>query len=174
MERYNPIVRTFNRLRAELISSGIERRYIIPAMPLELLLPADQRREIWQHLRQASLELPVLLLSPEEWNRNAFLALKTAASLALGLKTGFGLLAFLPLGLIANWSSRSRAIHFPRSLMTVGELVLFLTRFSDHTQSGYRWTANEISTKVRLVIAESMGLELDKVQPETPLHKLGA
>jgi len=50
---------------------------------------------------------------------------------------------------------------------TVGELVLYLTHFPDHRQSGYRWTKNEISLKVRLIIAMNLGLPLDEVRPET-------
>jgi hypothetical protein len=53
-------------------------------------------------------------------------------------------------------------------------MVLYLTCFREHKASGYRWTRNEIATKVRLVIAESLGLDLEAVQPEQTLAELGA
>jgi hypothetical protein len=52
--------------------------------------------------------------------------------------------------------------------------VLCAVDFSRHKASGYRWTRNEIALKVRLVIAESLDLSLDDVQPEKSLVELGA
>jgi hypothetical protein len=80
----------------------------------------------------------------------------------------------LPLGLAEHWLSRRRAVHFPFGLRTVGEVVLYLTSFREHKSSGYRWTRNEIATKVRLIFAESLGLPLDAVRPESTLAELGA
>jgi hypothetical protein len=51
-------------------------------------------------------------------------------------------------------------------------MVLYLTSFREHRGSGYRWTRNEIATKVRLIVAESLGVPLDAVQPETTLEEL--
>src|SRR5262249_7512827 len=69
--------------------------------------------------------------------------------------------------------SRRRAVHLPLGLRTVGELVLYSTCFREHRGSGYRWTANEVATKVRLVLAESLGVPLDAVRPENTLAEMG-
>jgi hypothetical protein len=56
----------------------------------------------------------------------------------------------------------------------VGELVIAMTCFREHKDSGYRWARNEIELKVRLILAESLGLDLDEVLPECTLRELGA
>ncbi len=170
MQHYNPIVRSFNRLRVELMRIGVPRHHVCPEMPLDLLIPGEQRRQVWRRLRQAGLEVPSLEFSTRDITLNALMALKTALSLALASKAWLALLSFAPLGLLAGFARRSRAICYPLGITTVGELVLYLTRFADHAHSGYHWTANEISTKVRLVLAESLNLTLEKVQPESKLY----
>jgi hypothetical protein len=40
--------------------------------------------------------------------------------------------------------------------------------------SGYRWTRNEITFKVRLTLAEALNVPLDAVRPESTLAELGA
>jgi transposase InsO family protein len=174
-QQYNPIVRIFGRFRAGLLDSlGVDRRAVRPDTPLEELIPAHERREVWRRLRRQGLRVPALELTRAERAWNLFGVLKTTASLALGLQRWPALLAALPLGLLAYWASRRRAVHFPLGLRTVGEMVLYLTSFPEHKGSGYRWTHNEIAFKVRLVVAESLGLTLDAVRPESTFAELGA
>jgi hypothetical protein len=78
---------------------------------------------------------------------------------------------------VVSWWSRRTAgppVQFPPCLRTVGELVLYSTCPAEHKESGYRWTRNEIALKVRLVIAESMGLPLEAVRPECTFAELEA
>jgi hypothetical protein len=171
--QYNPIIRTFGRFRAGLIASlGVDRRAVRPDSRLDDLIPAAERREVWRHLRRQGLRMPALTLTHREQTRTVLGVLKTSASIALALQRWPALLAALPLGLIAYFASRRRAVHFPRHLRTVGELVLSLTSIPEHKGSGYRWTRSEIELKVRLVVAESLGLTLDEVQPEMTLAEL--
>src|SRR5262245_44047889 len=171
---YNPIVRTFGQFRAGLVGSlGLARHEVRPGTPLETILPARRRREVWRRLRRQGLRLPALELSPQERARHLVGVLRTAASLALSLQKWPALLLALPLGLLAYAVSRRRAVHLPLGLRTVGELVLYSTCFREHRGSGYRWTANEVATKVRLVLAESLGVPLDAVRPENTLAELG-
>jgi hypothetical protein len=79
-----------------------------------------------------------------------------------------------PLGLLAFWVSRPQAVQFPLCLRTVGELVLAMTSLPDHAESGHRWTRDEIAFKVRLIVAEHLGLPLDVVQEESTFEELGA
>jgi hypothetical protein len=96
------------------------------------------------------------------------------AAVALGVQAWTGLLAVVPLGLLTFMASRPWAVEFPLGLRTAGELSLYLTRFGEHRESGYRWTSNEVAVKVRMVMAESLGLPLDRVRPECTLAELGA
>jgi hypothetical protein len=174
-QQYNPIVRTFGRFRAGLLDSlGVDRDEIRPDTPLEDLIPAHERREVWRRLRRQGLRMPALELTAADRAWEFFGVLKMTASLALALQRGAGLLAALPLGLLAYWASRRRAVLFPLGLRTVGEMVLYLTSFPEHKASGYRWTYNEVAFKVRLVVAESLGLPLDAVHPDDTLAELGA
>ena len=91
---------------------------------------------------------------------------------ALYLQRWYALFVALPVTILVYWTSRRRAVHFPLGLRTVGEFVIYLTRFGDHKESGYRWTRNEITLKVRMIVAESVGLPLEAVQPETRLTEL--
>jgi hypothetical protein len=74
--------------------------------------------------------------------------------------------------MVVYWAGRRRAVHFPLGLRTVGELVIYATPFGEHKDSGYRWTRNEIALKVRMTVAESVGLPLEAIQPETKLAEL--
>jgi hypothetical protein len=86
-----------------------------------------------------------------------------------------GVLLGLLLGGSMHWLRRPFAVLFPVSFTanTVGEMVLHLTSVREHQDSGYRWTRNEITLKVRLIIAENLGVPLDDVRPETTFRELG-
>jgi hypothetical protein len=91
---------------------------------------------------------------------------------ALALQRWYALLLALPVTMVVYWAGRRRAVHFPLGLRTVGELVIYATHFGEHKDSGYRWTRNEIALKVRMIVAESVGLPLEAIQPETKLAEL--
>lgn len=172
---YNPIVRTFNSFRAGLVGSlGLARHDVRPDSPLEALIPVRSRRYVWRRLRREGLRVPALRLSRAARAWNAFGVVKTAVSFALWLGKWPALLLVFPLWLAAYWLTRPQAVHFPPGITTVGEMVLYLTSFREHRDSGYRWTHNEVAFKVRLVVAESLNLPLDAVRPECTLAELGA
>ena len=68
-------------------------------------------------------------------------------------------------GVLAFKVRRTRVVHVPLGPRTVGELVIYLTRFSDH--EGYRFSRNEIGLKVRFVIAEWLGVPVDRVREDS-------
>jgi hypothetical protein len=174
-EEYNPILRTFHGLRAGLTHNGaIARHHVHPEAPLEMLLPVQGRRIVWQQLRQRGLRVPALELSPRASTLNALGVLRMAISFALWLQHWLGLSVAIPVGLVVWWVSRPYAVHFPLGVRTVGEMVIHMTRFGEHKHSGYRWTENEISTKVRLTLAECLNHRLEAVRPESTLAELGA
>jgi hypothetical protein len=174
-ESYNPIVRTFCQLRAGLLDClEVDRREIRPGTPLASLVPEPSRRDVWRHLRRQGLWPPPLEFSERDQGRIPLSALRAAVSLAIGLRHWSALLLALPLCLFAYWANRRRAVQLPLGLTTVGELVLAMTCFAEHKASGYRWTRNEIELKVRLILADSLGLPLEDVRPECTLNELDA
>jgi hypothetical protein len=171
---YNPIIRIFNRLRAGLVSGlGVARHAVRPGVSLAELIPVRKRRAVWRHLHRQGLPVPALELAPEEWSWAAVVVLKTLAAFVWWLKWP-ALLGLLPLGLLAYGVTRRHAVRFPAGLGTVGEMVLYLTHFPDHKDSGHRWTRSEIEFKVRLVVAEALGRPMDEVLPHKTLKELGA
>ncbi len=164
---YIPLVRTFCRLRAQMVRHlGVERHEVRPDTPLHDLIPAERRREFWQQLRQEGLSPPDLSLSPKDGCMAALMAVKTAASFALSLQSWYGLLTIFPVTVLLYRTTRHRAVHLASCYRTVGELVLGLTPVAGHP--GYRWGRKEIALKVRLVVAEASGLTLDEVEESTP------
>lgn len=174
-QTYNPIVRTFNRFRAALLAdSDWERHDIRPDTPLDVALPAESRRELWRHLVEEGFRLPPLELPSPEVLRNFFWLVRVSVSFSLLFSVFWGWLTFLSGGVAAYWVSRPYAIELPDGLETVGDAVLYLTSVADHKGSGYRWTHNEISFKVRMVIAHCLAIPFDEVQPHNSFDDLGA
>jgi hypothetical protein len=157
-----------------LSALDLDRHEVRPETPLETLIPRHRRREVWRQLRRQGVPVPGLELSDLERNLRALGVLKTAAAIALWLQEWSALLSALPLGLAEYGLSRRRAVHFPFGVRTVGELVLSMTDFTEHKSSGYRWTRNEITFKVRLTLAEALNVPLDAVRPDSTLAELGA
>jgi hypothetical protein len=167
-QTYNPIVRRFNQFRAELLSSmDIARHEVRPGTPLASLIPLARRRDVWLRLQLQGFRLPPLC--PPAAERTGLIQglIRSAAGLVLGFEHCYGLLAGRPLGM--SWP---QGVEFPACLTTVGEAILYATSVHEHKGSGYRWTRNEIATKVRLIIAESCGLPLTRVQRSTTFMEL--
>jgi hypothetical protein len=172
---YNPIVRTFCRLRASLARHlDIDPRHVAPCIPLEALIPVERRRLIWQRLRGDGLDVPALELVAWERTVGAFTVLKTTAFIALAMKSGFGLFSALPLSALAYGVTRPRAVQIPLGIRTVGELVMYCTSYRDHQASGYRWSRGDIAYRVRFVVAEALALDLDQVQEHRSFLDLAA
>jgi hypothetical protein len=172
-EAYSPIVRSFCQLRSVLTNNvGVARREVRPAAPLDVILPIGARRRAWKQLQRQGLKLPGLEFSKSDHWRNVLIVLKATGSSAVHLQSWYALFFALPLMFIVSWARRHRAVQFPLGLSTVGELVIFTTRFNEHKDSGYRWTRNEISMKVRMIVAESVGVPLEEIQPDTKLLDL--
>jgi hypothetical protein len=172
-DAYSPIVRTFCQFRSGLTNIlGVARHDVRPATRLDGLLPIEARRQAWKQLQRQGLRLPDLEFSKRDHRHNFWIVLKATGSSAVHLQSWYALLFALPLMFIVSWACRHRAVQFPIGLSTVGELVIYATRFSEHKNSGYRWTRNEISMKVRMIVAESVGMPLEAIQPETKLLEL--
>jgi hypothetical protein len=178
---YNPVVRTFNRLRAVLVNElALSRHQVHPNADLAALIPAPRRRQIWWQLRRQGLRVLPLTLVPRG-GLLCFLATLTATAVfsvglwcwaGLEVALGLALPALLAFGLLTAGALRPWAVHFPLGMRTVGELVLSLTSVAEHKHSGYRWTKREIGFRVRMLMAYSFGLPLEKVRPEMRLDEV--
>jgi hypothetical protein len=172
---YNPIVRVFGQLRAALAEAiGIPSRAIRPRTKLEWVLPVERRRELWLAMQRNGLRLPALELPPEAgWLGCLVLTIPKVAFVFL-LGWCLGSLAAVAAVVLFVLLSRPWQTRFPACLRTVGDLTLYVTDYAEHRASGYRWTHDEIAFKVRVVIAESLGVSLDEVRTESTFRELGA
>ncbi len=173
-ESYNPIMRTFCQFRAGVLSCiDIDRHAIRPGTPLEALLPVPCRRAIWDRSRAAGAASAGPRILGAGQAAHGLGRAEGTLSAAFSLAERAALLVAVPLAIAVYRANRRRAVALPLGVKNVGELVIYMTRFSEHKDSGYRWTRNEIELKVRFILAESLGLDLDAVRPECTLAELG-
>jgi hypothetical protein len=137
------------------------------------LIPVEQRQQVWREFRREGLGIPSLVLTPFDFALSTFTVLKTTLSLAWAVQHPIGLLSFIPLLMLASRLTRHRAVVVPEDgPITIGEWVIYLTHFAEHPD--YRFSRNEISLKVRMVVAAALALSLDDVQEHHSLFGLGA
>lgn len=173
MKTYNPIVRTFNRLRAALTAAtGVDRREVRPDTPLESLLPREYRRELWPFLRESGLPVGPLVPSGRACAAGCLLPAIIAAG-AVGSETWPGLLLVVPAWLAVLWVGRPVAVEFPFAARTVGQLVLELTDPIEMRVAGRKWAESEIELKVRMIVADWAGMKLEDVTRKTRWIDLG-
>lgn len=175
-EWYNPIVRSFGLYREALcVSEGLPRRRVTAAGRLDALVSPGRRQSVWATLRANGLRMPDLQLSLAA---RSFWLLQVVVTLCgLWLWAGrwwLPALALVPAWYVAFRASRPWAVHISPVVRTVGELTVYGTRFRDHADSGYRWSHGDVSLKVRLIVAESLGLPLEQVRPAASFAELGA
>jgi hypothetical protein len=184
MQTYNPVVRTFCQVPSAVLSCvDIDRRDFRPSARLDALLPLEKRQEVWRTFRAHGIKPPWLerVAHNDDWvvAKTAFESIKLSVSLAAAVHQWWVAFACAPVFGAILFHKRPRverccvAADFPMEITTVGELVIASINFAGHKESGYRWTHNEIALKVRLVIADQMGMSLHDVQPEKPFMELG-
>jgi hypothetical protein len=175
---YNPIVRTFCRLRAVLVDTlGVDRRQVCPATPLDALIPAERRGEVFARLREEGFRAPHVEVTVQEWPLcwlAAFIPLAVIVPMTLGswLGCAVALPLAIGLGVLACTVRRSRVVRPPLLPRTVGEMVIYLTHFAEH--EGYRFSRNEIALKVRFVVAGWLGVSVDQVREDSEFINLEA
>lgn len=171
MGEYNPIVRTFNQIRAAVLeATDVPRRLVRPGAVIEELIPLDRRHAVWDGLRRRGLAPPWMDWPPVgPWVGAGLVAASVPLLECLGPCAAL-LVSAVGLG-VAYVSTR----RWPSTVLTVGELTVYCTRFPDHKASGYRWARGDIALKVRLIIAENLGVPLDRIREDTSfVEDLGA
>ncbi len=175
LDWYNPIVRVFGQYRAALCAAeGLPRDRVTAHARLDALIPRGRRRALWATFQAGGLRVPSLELSPAAYRVWVLLVLAALGGLRLWAGIWWpSALALVPLCYAAFRLSRPWAVHLPPFINSVGELAVYGTRFGDHANSGYRWSHGDVSLKVRMVFAESMGVPLERVKPESTWAELG-
>lgn len=156
---------------------GVDRHQVRPATPLDALIPPERRGEVLARLRGATLPAPALERTIQDWPL-CWLTMGIPILLLVPCLLGswVALLITVPLafklGLIAFMVRRTRLVRVPFLPRTVGELVIDLIRFGEYP--GYRFSRNEVSLKVRLILAGWLGVPLDQVtEKDTFLDTFG-
>lgn len=176
---YNPIVRTFCRVREVLVNVlGVDRRQVRPATPLAALVPPERLGEVLARLRAAGLRAQELERPVVDFPLCFLAVVVGAVTIVLPVALGSWLFALIavPTGFLTCWLAflgrRTRVVPVPLGPRTVGEMTIALTRFSDHP--GHRFTRNEISFKVRLILAYGLGIPLDRVREDSKFSNIEA
>src|SRR5437764_843913 len=112
---YNPIIRTFTKLRTVLVThSDLPRSAIRPGTQLAIVAPVLRQARVWRALGK-----------PSGWWPGEAVAL------------------YGPHPKPSFWARLLGTITSPPPFMfgmeTVGDLVIHLTHFPEHANSGYRW-----------------------------------
>jgi hypothetical protein len=169
---FQPPSRTFYLLRSVLMRElGLARHAVRPHMALESLIPRDKRRLVWRALRREGLALSPLEVSTRVYWHSVMHVLHGVASLGIWCQSWLVLWALLPFAWVAWLVTRPLAVHVPAGPVTIRDAVIYLTSFKDGVRDGYRWSQDEISLKVRLIISESLAIPLERVTPQARLIK---
>jgi hypothetical protein len=139
---------------------------------LDSILPVEDRRTIWRELQAAGFELPELEVSPKVFWIAAAMVLAPLGLLALALRTWFALLTVFELAFLAYKLTRPLAIHPPQWCITVRQAASCLSNIRRPDGQAVPWTREEISEKVRMLIAKYAGLPIEEVTEDARLIDL--
>ena len=169
---YNPIVRTFGQVRVVLVSVlGVDRRLVCPATPLDAIIPTQRYEEVLDGLRESGFQVRDLERQITQWPLCGFVPLLLVLAILVPLLLKSWLVFAVATALVIAFCvlacrvTRTRVLELPLGPRTVGELVIYLTRFSEHED--YRFSRNEIGLKVRFVIADWLGVPLNRVREDS-------
>lgn len=168
---YNPIVRSFNRYReAFRTAADVPRASIRPDTRLDSLVPRERRQVVWAAVEKRGLRMPPLQpTAPAALAGTSFVVVGGCVVWKLTDSFWPTASAIVQLGALTVRTVRRWSAEVPRSVVTVGDLAVWGTHFPDHADSGHRWTRGEVTHKVRLLLAESFGISLDEIHPESRL-----
>lgn len=175
---YNPISRSFYKLRRELMAAlELPRRDVYPSARLEEVIPQEKRRAVWRRLREAGLRLPGLCLAPVGFQPSLGAVAQVVSLVGFLIQHLPAALWSLPLlGFLAFAVTRPWAVHLPPDgPVTLWDAALYLTPCRECKQAGYALSRREISVKVRFILAEALNLPFEDVRPESRvIQDLGA
>lgn len=149
----------FVRLRQDLVQFlGVDRRAVRPGTRLVNLVEPHKRYVYWKYIdRGGPLTDAGCALATQRFEKPP------------GPRTSSGLLGGLKSWLQARRERPRFAFAF--HAFTIRDTVIYLS-CRLRRDSAQRWTREQISLKVRLLMAEAAGVPFEMVQPETPLPGL--
>jgi hypothetical protein len=102
--------------------------------------------------------------------------LSAAGFVGFWLRDWWALVVFARLAWGTWWATRPLAVHVdPFGPATLRDAVIYLTDFRACRDGAHRWSHEEISIKVRLMIAETLHVPFEEIKPECRLiEDLGA
>ena len=140
---------------------------------IEAIIPPGERRRVWRELQRAGFKLPGLRLRWSVFSIATGLVLGAVVLLALYLRDwSYSLIALVGLGILASRLSRPWAIHAPLGCETLHEAAAYLTRFLPEAYEAGLWTREEISFKIRQILAETANVSVEDIKGETSLRDL--
>ena len=160
----------FRRDLQELIS--LEREQIRPAARLTDLIPVRDRRRVWQELRRRGYRIPALGLPPGLRLVGAISVLARSAFLAWLFHNAVFMIAIVPFAVMTYWVTRPFAVHPPENCDTVRKLIIHATPFRRQDHEAGLWCHADISAKVRMTIAETIGLRFEDVREDSRIVDL--
>lgn len=159
---------------------------VVPEAPLESLIPVQYRRQYWRQLATA-LDLPLPPLRRPAWMER-FIAFPWAlvalllpfAPFLVGVLAQNPTVRWLLIGFVAGAALRSGLLHFltlpfairfPPGCDTVEGLVDFLLRehYGLLVQRERMWNTAEVWRILQAILADSVGVEPERVTPTTRL-----
>lgn len=158
----------FYRLREELCRvTEIDRRQVRPNVPMERLIPSNQRRRVWRELTQAGFILPSLTMSS-----TSFLVILAASMLLAGSLVAGSLGIWRGLDPVAMLVGTG--LFFALSILLTGRLArscrwtvgaLSVQMAPNYIRNGYALSGREVETIVSLIVADQLGVKVEDVGP---------
>jgi hypothetical protein len=102
----------------------------------------------------------------------AAMVLMPLAFLVLALRTWFAIFSIVELTFVAYKLTRPLAIHPPQWCRTVGQAAYCLRNIRTVDGRAVPWTREEIAERVRMIVAETAGVPIEKVTDGVSLIEL--
>lgn len=160
------------RLQEILRETAPPTRELAGSEALEAVLPLEDRRSIWRELQSAGFELPELEVSPQVSWIAALMVLTTLGLLYLASRKWFVICALIELTFLAYKLTRPLAVHPPDWCRTVGQAALCLREVRTPDGRDVPWTHEEVSERVRMIIADLANVLIENVTGDTRLADL--
>jgi hypothetical protein len=168
--RKSKIIQEFRDLRLKLgqiLNKSPED--ISPSHLLVTLIPADDRRRVWEQLRESGVVLPDLRLANPVIFVIALIVLLPVTVLAILSKNRLLFLCLFEFFWIAGKLTRTWAIFPPIGCETVQEAVLCTTSFHQSDFRAGLWPRQDIAAKVRWIFSERLGIPFGDITDESKI-----
>jgi len=159
-----------NELRlklGQLLDRSLED--ISPTHLFVTLIPPQDRRKVWEELRESGVVLPDLRLANPVIFVVALIVLLPVTVLAILTKNRFLFLCLFEFFWIARRLTRAWAIVPPIGCETVQEAILCIASFHQIDFQAGLWPREDISAKVRWILAERLGIPFSEITDETKI-----